>query len=55
MFELAPSQLDDLGTANERKNDIGGEAFLNGRLEAERMGGINKDTCMLRGDDGVDD
>jgi len=54
VLEFAPAKLDDFGTANEGEDDVGRKALLNGGLEAERMGGINKDTGMLRGNDRVD-
>ena len=55
MFEFAGPSLDNFGARDKRENDIRWKSLLQVRLNAEGMGGVDKDAGMLRRDNGFDD
>ena len=54
VLEFAPPELGEVGAANERQDHISREAFLNCRLETQRMCGVEKNAGVLRSNDGID-
>lgn len=55
VFKFAGTQLRELGTGNEREDDVGRESLLEIRLDAEGMCSVDEDARVLRSDDGFDD
>lgn len=55
MFELACTDLRELGTSDERKDDVCGESLLEVRLDAEGVCCVNQDTRVLGCDDRFND
>lgn len=55
VFKFAGSGLGDFYLRNQGKNDIGGIPLLQVRFDAEGIGGVDEDTCVLGGNNGFDD
>lgn len=55
MLKLARADLGQFGTGNERQDDVGRETLFEVRLDAEGVCGVDENTCVLWGNNGLDD
>jgi hypothetical protein len=54
VLKLALAKLVELGSRDKRQDDISGEAFLKCGFDSKRVGGVDKNTSVLRSNDRID-